>query len=200
MVFWIFDQFFVINGQVADTQNLIVALLWRAGASGNSHRTIITMANLEAIAVSDSHVVTIDSPASFLIVQEDAKMISRVDMSFRSILQNFNVTVAQNSEDIRKLFRIKDETEFDLIVLDNDYKELKTYFLLKLFREDARFEYVPIIILCESADDELISKADEYSATIVTPKKILSQLAPLIFQQIMDYWMTSRKDLYVYRS
>ena len=158
------------------------------------------MAILEADVVRDSHIVTIDSPASFLIVQQDANIITAIDLAFRNILQNFNVTVAQNSEDIRKLFRIKDETEFDLIVLDNDYKELNAIFLLKLFREDARFEFVPIVILCESADDELIKRAEENSATIVSPKTTLPELAPVIFQKIMDYWMNRQIDLYVYKS
>ena len=80
------------------------------------------------------------------------------------------------------------------------YKELNTIFLLKLFREDARFESVPIIILCESVDDELIKRAEENSATIVSPKTTLPELAPVIFQKIMDYWMTTQKDLYVYKS
>ena len=166
-----------------------------------THLAIFTMQFIRGPAVTDTLAVTVDSPASFLIVQKDPKTILKIDFAFRNVLENFNISVAKNESGLETVMKNGNDIGIDLVVLDAQFEDLGPIrSLVIMIRNYSNFEHVPIVILSDKIEEDLEKTAKSYNALIVSPRDELVNMAPGILQTIMEYWMSSKKDLYIYKA
>ena len=139
--------------------------------------------------MSSIQMALVDDRANILLVEDDQDDILLIKKAFKSILDNFQITVAENGlEGLQMLNENPDKLEFDLIILDINMPVMNGFEFLDKIRAEPKTAKIPVVVLTTTNNQKELDKAYALGANTVIQKDKFFELAPDVAQVLIDYW------------